>query len=286
MTSLLDSGHWKSSKAGKPLPPHTNPGLELVYVASGAVRWDYDSREVHVPAHHLSFTWPWQIHGARNIRLPSVELYWILIPLVDKPPRDATPRMPSGLGLGPAESRRLIQLLRQSPPVIAVGRRAGRHIAQLVGELHANGNRLDLIARGYLLLLLGEVVMALEQKVNHARNLEQDAGLSAVRHFWEVELGGQIEQPWTLDGMAYACGLGRTAFATKTKELYADSPMRKLVRVRIESAAALLQEKKLSVTEIALRCGFTSSQHFATAFKDYRGHPPSAERKRAPRCFQ
>jgi AraC-like DNA-binding protein len=164
MASLLSFGHWKSSKTGKPLPPHTNAGLELVYVASGAVRWDYDGREVHVPAHHLSFTWPWQIHGARDTRLPS------------------------------------------------------------------------------------------------------------------VELGRQVEQPWTLDGMAYACGLGRTAFATKTKELYADSPMRKLVRVRTESAAALLRETRLSVTEIAIRCGFTSSQHFATVFKDYRGHPPSAER--------
>lgn len=280
MTSLLNSGHWKSSKTGKPLPPHTNDGLELVYVASGAVRWDYDGREVHVPAHHLSFTWPWQIHGARDTRLPSVELYWILMPLAGAPSGDEPPRLLAGLGLGPAESRRLIQLLRQSPPVIAVGRRAGRHIAQLVEELHTNGNRLALTARGYLLLLLGEVVLALEQKANRERNLEQDDGLSAVRHFWELELARQMEQPWTLDGMAYACGLGRTAFATKTKELYADSPMRKLVRVRTESAAALLRETNLSVTEIAIRCGFTSSQHFATVFRDYRGHPPSAERKR------
>jgi AraC family L-rhamnose operon regulatory protein RhaS len=202
------------------------------------------------------------------------------MPLVDASLRDETPRLPAGLGLGSAESRRLIQLLRQSPPVIAVGRKAGRHIADLVDELHANGNRLDLTARGYLLLLLGEVVLALEQKANHAQNLEQDAGLSAVRHFWEVELGRQVETTWTLDGMAYACGLGRTAFATKTKELYADSPMRKLVRVRTESAASLLRETNLSVTEIALRCGFTSSQHFATVFRDYCGHPPSAERKR------
>jgi AraC family L-rhamnose operon regulatory protein RhaS len=232
-----------------------------------------------VPAFHLSFTWPWQIHGARDARIPSVELYWILVPLIEGHSRDKPPRLGAGLGLSPAESRRLIHLLLQSPPVIAVGRRSGRHFAKLVERLRANGNRLDLTARGYLLLLLSDVILALEHKASHARNPERDPSLSAVRQFWEIRLGRQIEQTWTLDSMAHACGLGRTAFATKTKELYADSPMRKLARLRIETSATLLGESKWSITEIAHRCGFASSQHFATVFKDFRGHPPSEERR-------
>lgn len=283
MTRLLSSGQWKASKAGKDLPPHTNAGLEFVYVASGAVRWDYAGSEVHVPAHHLSFTWPWQVHGARDARLPSVELYWILIPLVEDTDRDKPPCMRSGLGLSPVEMRTLIRLLRGSPPVIPVGRRCGRHFAQLVERLQAIDNQLDLTARGHFLLMLGEVRQALERNAYHLRNSEQDAGLSRVGNFWEAELGRRIDHSWTLDAMAFTCGLGRTAFAAKTKELYADSPMRKLARLRCESAAALLRDTRLDITEVAHRCGFASSQHFATVFKAYRGHPPSAERARSTR---
>jgi AraC family 4-hydroxyphenylacetate 3-monooxygenase operon regulatory protein len=276
MESLINFGHWKASKADTNLPAHTDAGLEFVYVANGAVQWDYEGSVVHVPAHHLSFTWPWQTHGARDTRLPAVELYWILIPLVNGKSRNKAPIISNGIGLSAAENRQLIQLLGRSLPVIAVGRRSGRHIAQLVERLQTNGNILDLKARGHLLLLLGEVQQALERsEANQDQNKERDPGLKAVRTFWEVDVGSRLENPWTLDGMAYACGLGRTAFAAKTKELYADTPIRKLARHRTEKAAALLRETRLSITEIAYRCGFVSSQHFATVFKDYCGHRPS-----------
>lgn len=281
--TLVSFGHWKASKTGTLLPPHTDAGLEFVYVANGAVRWDYEGREVHVPAHHLSFTWPWQTHGARDTRLPSVELYWILIPLVGGRTTTAPLRIRDGIGPNATENRQLMRLLRQSSPVIAVGRRCGRHIAQLVECLRANGNHLDLTARGHLLLLLGEVRLALERsEANRERDEERDSGLTAVRNFWEIELSGHVGHPWTLDAMAYACKLGRTAFAAKTKELYADTPMRRLARIRSASAARLLRETTLSITDIANRCGFASSQHFATVFKDYRGHSPSVERMALP----
>ncbi len=51
-------------------------------------------------------------------------------------------------------------------------------------------------------------------------------------------------------------------------------------RLRLEKAAYLLIfDRKKSITEIALDCGFSSSQNFAKTFKPYFGMTPSALRK-------
>ncbi len=55
-------------------------------------------------------------------------------------------------------------------------------------------------------------------------------------------------------------------------------PHQWLIRRRIERACELLLDMAMPVTEIALSLGFSSSQHFATAFKHQMGTTPSAWR--------
>jgi AraC family transcriptional regulator len=51
-------------------------------------------------------------------------------------------------------------------------------------------------------------------------------------------------------------------------------------RLRLESAANKLQlDRHTVITDIALHCGFSSSQNFAKAFRQYFGLTPSAYRK-------
>jgi AraC family transcriptional regulator, 4-hydroxyphenylacetate 3-monooxygenase operon regulatory protein len=55
-----------------------------------------------------------------------------------------------------------------------------------------------------------------------------------------------------------------------------------LTRSRLENAARLLEEEPaMSVTEIAFRSGFQSSQYFSQVFRSHHGHTPSEHRKRA-----
>jgi AraC family transcriptional regulator len=56
-------------------------------------------------------------------------------------------------------------------------------------------------------------------------------------------------------------------------------PHRWLLERRLERAQAMLADPRASVTEIALACGFGSSQHFATAFRKSRGVTPSDYRR-------
>jgi transcriptional regulator GlxA family with amidase domain len=44
-------------------------------------------------------------------------------------------------------------------------------------------------------------------------------------------------------------------------------------------AQALLEQTALSITDVAVACGFTSPAHFATVYRRAFGLPPSAARR-------
>ena len=50
-------------------------------------------------------------------------------------------------------------------------------------------------------------------------------------------------------------------------------------RLRIDRAQELLLKSKKSITEIALECGFSSSQYFSSVFRKYAGATPSSYRR-------
>ncbi len=56
-------------------------------------------------------------------------------------------------------------------------------------------------------------------------------------------------------------------------------PYRYVLGRRIERAKDLLADTSLSITDVALACGFSSSAHFATAFRQAQGATPSSYRR-------
>ena len=85
-----------------------------------------------------------------------------------------------------------------------------------------------------------------------------------------------------MDSMAGACGLGRTHFSSYCRKLFNVAPVDFLTGLRVDAAARLLMESpEVSVTEIAFRCGFQSSQYFAKVFRARQGCSPGAFRRQA-----
>ena len=56
---------------------------------------------------------------------------------------------------------------------------------------------------------------------------------------------------------------------------YGMTPQKYLMNVRIRHASAMLRESGLSVTEVAMRCGFSDSNYFSRIFKKHTGYSPS-----------
>ena len=73
--------------------------------------------------------------------------------------------------------------------------------------------------------------------------------------------------------------LGRTVFFRKVKEVTGYSPKEYLRVRRLKRAAELLQEGKLSVSEIAYTVGMSDPFYFSKCFKQQFGMAPSAYQK-------
>ncbi|MDR1309718.1 MAG: GlxA family transcriptional regulator [Deltaproteobacteria bacterium] len=61
-----------------------------------------------------------------------------------------------------------------------------------------------------------------------------------------------------------------------------DSPVGYFRKLRLRRAHWLLHHSDMTITEIALECGFNNSSHFAKRYKDFFGHSPSYSRDSAP----
>ena len=77
-----------------------------------------------------------------------------------------------------------------------------------------------------------------------------------------------------MDAVAEVAGLGRSRFYEIFKTETGMSPADYFMRLKCRSARNDLLSGNDSVTAIAMRYGFSSSQYFATCFKKFTGMTP------------
>lgn len=88
----------------------------------------------------------------------------------------------------------------------------------------------------------------------------------------------ELNRPWTVQSLASAVGMSRTAFALRFSLLLGESPIRYLGARRIARAATLL-ETGLTVGQIAGHVGYESEAALSKAFKRFVGLSPAEYRK-------
>ena len=86
---------------------------------------------------------------------------------------------------------------------------------------------------------------------------------------------------WTLDALAEAAGLSRSAFAAQFRTSVGEPPHGYLIRWRMGIAAQLLEHTGLRMAEIAARVGYKSEFAFGRAFARARGLSPARFRNQA-----
>lgn len=84
---------------------------------------------------------------------------------------------------------------------------------------------------------------------------------------------------WTVDALADAIALSRSAFYERFVALIGQPPMQYLTNWRMQAAANLLRQSSSSIASIALEVGYESEAAFARAFKRLVGSPPAAWRR-------
>jgi AraC-like DNA-binding protein len=115
-----------------------------------------------------------------------------------------------------------------------------------------------------------------------ASRLPSRGGLAPwqVRRATEIlsaNLDGEISQKQ----IASECGLSAGHFSRAFKESTGLAPHRWLLRRRVEVATDLLLSSRMSLTDVALACGFAHQSHFTRTFSREIGMTPASWRRKA-----
>lgn len=97
--------------------------------------------------------------------------------------------------------------------------------------------------------------------------------LSAVR-----AMDANMTEPLSLDQLSQIAAVSPRQLNRLFTVKLGRSTMRYYRDLRLDKAQSLLRNSPLSLTEIALACGFASSSHFSRAYSESFGQPPSAYR--------
>ena len=93
------------------------------------------------------------------------------------------------------------------------------------------------------------------------------------------ELIRESKRDIPLSRLADECGLSVRHFIRAFKESTGATPHRWLLKDRVEQALPLLKHSKLSISVIALSCGFADQSHFTRVFTALLGTSPGAWRR-------
>jgi AraC-like DNA-binding protein len=101
----------------------------------------------------------------------------------------------------------------------------------------------------------------------------------------DTRLGQAIDEiledptaPHTVESLANAASMSRSAFAEKFTVSFGHSPMQFVHQLRMLQAAKFLIEDRHSIDQIAHKVGYLSRSHFSEAFKKQYGQSPAAFR--------
>jgi len=262
--------------------PHRNEGVEFCFLESGSTIFGLGRRQHTLGPGTLTITRPWQQHRLGDPGIDHSRLHWIIIDVGVRGPGENW-IWPAWVILSNEDRTELTHILRTNKrPVIpssADVKHCFREIAQAMGSPHPGRFSRIAVHLNHLLLSILELLRT-GSTADEAVARRRDT----VRAFLERLCGDleRLSEPWTLEQMAEACGLRTTAFVKYCHDVTNESPINYLIQARLNHAADLLRrDADHSITDIALACGFTSSQYFATAFRRLYRCTPTAYRQSA-----
>jgi len=253
---------------------HRNEGVEFVFIESGRLGFAVDDQSYPLRPGHLTVTRPWQRH---RLGLPHVEacrMIWLILDVGMRRPHQSW-RWPRWLILTTSERERLTTLLRHNEqPVWKADATIASCFAKIARLTARESQPFD---RTRMALAINELLLAICEMLDR-RGIPLDDSLTTTRRSVELflsELPRRVEEPWTVDTMAQQCGLKRSRFTSYCRQLTNMSPTQYLAHCRVDTSARLLREQpNLSIIDIALACGFSTSQYFATTFRQLKGQTP------------
>jgi AraC-like DNA-binding protein len=132
---------------------------------------------------------------------------------------------------------------------------------------------------------LGEVLFIQALRAHIASGPERNKGW--LRAIFDPQIGtalraihDSVKTSWTVESLAEAAGMSRSAFAARFKELLGQTPLEYVTEWRMQKAMQLLQQRDKKLIDVARSVGYASDAAFSKAFKRVVGANPGEYLKR------
>ena len=102
-------------------------------------------------------------------------------------------------------------------------------------------------------------------------------GRETLRMIAEL-MEANFEEPLSAAELAKLAGLSLRQIQRMFQETLGTTPTKYYTRLRLQRARNLLLQSSMSITQIAVACGFQSACHFSKAYRAVYGRPPRSER--------
>lgn len=256
-------GRYNFTHAHCGLVEHAHPGaMEICYLAKGTQIYRVDRQDYVLRGGDVFVTFPGEEHSTGEAPQEKGVLYWIHYVL----PRKAS----RFLNCPSADVAKLMAQLCGIPH---------RHFSGTPGLqvlldeiMAAAGSRRDPLRRIFLSVKLMEFLLLVLDCSRKNPKAALSTDISNLLHHIDEGIGETL----TVGNLAAVMGLSDSRFKARFKQEIGIPPAEYVLRCKISAAKALLARPGATVTDIAFRLSFSSSQYFATVFKRYTGRSPSS----------
>lgn len=247
-----------------PLQEHRHFNVaELAFVAKGQQPYSINGRDFTLLGGEGTIIPPDTPHSSAGQPSYPCKKAWIQLLLPDGKPTK------SWLGLTNDEARPILDMLRQPTNLYTkwptdYGQRINRLFT--IFDLPPSPLRTAMLRAG-----LQQILFDL---------LDRNVPFTAPAHQIRVRkviawLESLTDESPSIERLAREAGLSLSSFKRVFRDVAGITPHAYILHKKIDRAMAMLSDGQQSVTEIALACGFSTSQYFATVFKRITGVTPN-----------
>ena len=218
-------------------------------------------------------TCPWQKHGSPREVLDLGEIFWVVLK-----PNIFEQKGKFSVGSWSRLSKEDNKLIGN---VLAKNLNHKISKAQGLKSLFVDlKNELEKKDFGYVQRISS---LAEEFLINAVRLIQNRENRITQNKNWFLELDSAIKndlsKKWTLEELSKQKNIGVTTLTKLVKEYSGYTPAKYITYLRLNQAKELLRSTSVKLTDIALECGFYSSQHFSSTFSKWVGKSPLSYRK-------
>ncbi|HPN70300.1 MAG TPA: AraC family transcriptional regulator [Saprospiraceae bacterium] len=247
--------------------------ITMFHLISGNIEWIIDDQYFTILPNDLLVVYPKSTISWVESSLDICTIYEIRINVESLFAQNI--HKPLWSGIHHAEFKVILNLIKHYNPAIIPECKFPAEIVSKIMKEIAN-EELGFKTRTYA--LVDELIISTARCIgkNSARNTDFKEQFLIL----DKMLRNNLSHQWTVAEMAGIVGFGITSFTDKVKNHSGFSPLNYLISLRITEAIKLIKNTDISMTHIALRTGFYSSQHFSSTFKKVTGLSPKDFRKK------